>query len=135
MTSLERIDPEALLVSSSYAQLVRHGDTVWLAGQVGVLVDGQLVGPDALAQTEQIYENMAAALAAVGGTLDDLVRTCTYVVGRGNVEHVRAVRRSLLKDGRMAQRPASTLVLVDGLAEPGWLVEVEGVAVVAQGRR
>ena len=60
-----------------------------------------------------------------GGTLQDIVKTTTYVVGAENLGKIREVRMTLLPE---EGRPTSTTVVVAGLADPDFLVEVEAVA-------
>ncbi len=84
--SVQLVDPETLPTSELYAQAaVASGTrTVYLAGQVARTAAGEPVGPgDLAAQTEQAYLNVAAALAAVGGTFDDVAKVTLYVVDWG----------------------------------------------------
>ena len=64
--------------------------TLYLAGQVGIDKDGKTVDPkDAGAQVKQALYNIDATLREFGGTLDNIVRTTTYVVGRENLDRPR----------------------------------------------
>jgi enamine deaminase RidA (YjgF/YER057c/UK114 family) len=56
--------------------------------------------------------------------VDDLVKLTTFIVNRGDLGVVRAVRDRHIG----AARPASTLVVVQALASPAWLVEIEALA-------
>lgn len=96
---------------------------VHISGQVGVQPDGTLPGEPA-AQMEQTWRNLLAALAGAGMGPHDLVKVTGYLVRPDEVPLFREVRDSLL-DGA---QPASTLVLVAGLAHPDWLIEIEAVA-------
>ena len=66
-------------------------------------------------------------MASVGGSINDIVKTTTYVVGRENLVPVREARLEALRE---EGRPTSTTVLVAGLASPDLLVEVEVIAIV-----
>lgn len=103
---------------------------VFLAGQVGITRDNKLAGPDAESQSRQIYANIEATLKELGGDLNCLLRTQIYVVGRQHIAGHRKVRKELIDSGRLKVKPASTLLVVAGLAEEQWLVEVEGVALL-----
>jgi enamine deaminase RidA (YjgF/YER057c/UK114 family) len=107
--------------------VVRAGDTVYVSGQVAIDRHGTIVGKgDALAQAEQVFQNLKLALASEGANFTNLVKITTYVVGMEHVAAVREVRaRHLTSDF-----PASTLVVAVGLARPEFLVEVEAIAVV-----
>jgi enamine deaminase RidA (YjgF/YER057c/UK114 family) len=104
--------------------------TVYISGQVAVDARGEVVGKgDLRAQTEQTFENLKLALAAVGATWREVVKTNLYVVGL-KPEHVPIIRevRSRYVD---AQRPpVSTLVGVSALVGADWLIEIEAVAVI-----
>jgi enamine deaminase RidA (YjgF/YER057c/UK114 family) len=100
----------------------------WLqiSGQVGVTPDGRTaVGIEA--QAEACWTNIKAILADAGMTIDDVTKVTTFLVNRDDVPAVRVVRDRHLG----AARPASTLVVVQGLASPAWLIEVEAVAAKA----
>lgn len=114
-----------------YSQVVRieTGDTalLFISGQVAVDLDGNLVGPgDVAAQTDQVYKNLAAILAAHGATFADVVKMNTYLVNIADRPASGAVRGRYIGD----PYPASTLVAVAALAQPEYLIEVEAVAAV-----
>lgn len=81
---------------------------------------------DIKAQTEQVFANLKAVLKAAGGTLDNLVMTTTYIVDREYREGYNEVRRAQYKKNP----PTSTLVIVKGLANPDYLIEINGIAVI-----
>jgi enamine deaminase RidA (YjgF/YER057c/UK114 family) len=91
--------------------------------------NGEMVGADDLAaQTEQVMENLGVALSAAGASFEDVVKITTFVVDyqpehRGVISEVRS--RYLPAENP----PASTLVGIAALAAPGWLIEIEAVAV------
>ncbi len=105
----------------SHAALVAHG-AQWLhvSGQVGVKPDGTVAqGIDA--QCEWAWKNLVAILESSGMGFADVVKITTYLV---NADHVAAFRKA--RDRAIgAHRPASTLVVVQALASPEWLVEIE----------
>jgi len=87
-----------------------------------------LVGAgDFIAQATQVFENLGRALAAAGAGFSDLVKTTVYVTDPRYREALREVRDRYL-DGNAL--PASTLVVVAGLALPEYLLEIEAVAVI-----
>src|SRR5688572_26653032 len=107
----EFINPPTMARPRGYSQLVatRGGTTVYIAGQVAHDERSQLVGKgDLRAQTQQVYENLKAALAAAGATFGDVVKLNTYVVGY-KPEH-RSVIVEVRSQYVPAERPpASTL--------------------------
>ncbi len=109
-----------------YNHVVKVGSTVYISGQVPRGLDGKAVYPgDAAGQIRQVWANLEIAIKAAGGTLQDIVKTTTYVVGSENLGKIREVRMTLLPE---EGRPTSTTVVVADLADPDFLVEVEAVA-------
>lgn len=110
-----------------YSRAVRVGRWVSVAGTTAALPGGGAVGgDDAGAQTREALRRIAVALAEVGGSLDDVVRTRLFVVDIARWEDVGRAHGEVL--GRV--RPASTMVEVSRLIDPALLVEVEADAVL-----
>ncbi|HEX9584007.1 MAG TPA: RidA family protein [Gammaproteobacteria bacterium] len=97
----------------------------WLhvSGQVGVTPDGRLADGVA-AQCEWAWKNLLAILEQSDMDMADVVKTTTYLVNADHVADFREARDRVIGDAR----PASTLVVIDALASPDWLVEIELVA-------
>lgn len=110
-----------------YSRAVRLGDVVAVSGTVAVDESGETVGADAYAQARYAFEKAARALRALGATEADAVRTRMYVVDIAR-DHDAVGRAHAEVFG--AARPATTMVEVAALIEPGLLVEVEVDAVV-----
>jgi enamine deaminase RidA (YjgF/YER057c/UK114 family) len=129
---IRRIQPEGLFANPAYTHVVaaQGGQTVYISGQVSTGPDGAVVGVgDLAAQTTQVMRNLQAALGSVGATFADGVKITTFVVGY-QPEH-----RAVISAGRSpffppGAPPASTLVGVEALAAPEWLIEIEAVAVI-----
>jgi enamine deaminase RidA (YjgF/YER057c/UK114 family) len=96
---------------------------LFISGQVGVHPDGR-AGADAAEQAEIIWANIKTILASAGMGLGDIVKVTTYAVGPQHLPPLKTVRDRVLA----GHRPASTLLIVAGLAQPAWLVEVEAYA-------
>ena len=115
----------------SHGIAVRGGRTIYVAGQIALNKQGELVGKDDVrAQTEQVFENIKAVLAASGATFADVVKI-NYYVKNLKPELLPAIRevrdRFLPKD---QPPPASTLAGVESLFRDDILIEIECVAVV-----
>ena len=97
----------------------------WLhvSGQVGVRPDGALVH-GAEGQIEAAWSNVLAVLASAGMGPHDLVKVTTYLTRAEDTGRVRQIRDRMLAGAQ----PASTLIIVNALASPDWLVEIEAVA-------
>ena len=98
-----------------------------LAGQVGVTPKGN-IQKGMQRQAEQAFRNVLAGLRANGMGKEDLVKLVVYVTESRLIEEYRAARAKLIGDGAL---PVSTLIVVDGLAHPDMLVEVEAWAAKA----
>jgi len=125
------IQPESLAqrvvgghVLYSHVVVVEARRTVFVSGQLARDGQGNVVGKgDMRAQIRQVGENVKAALAAAGATLDDIVKTNTYVTDIE--EYFKQVDVRMEYFGAL---PTSTTVEVRRLAHPDLLVEVEVVA-------
>ncbi len=99
-----------------------------VSGQLPLDESGELVSAtDALAQARQVFENIAAALAAAGAQPKDLLRLGFYLTDLSDLDDVRTARDEFIGD----PPPASSLVQVAGLVVPGARVEIDALAVVA----
>ena len=124
----QHINPEALSRSRGYSQVVKVGNTVYIAGQISVGSDGNVVGKgDPEAQVRQVWRNIEAAVKAAGGTLQSVAKTTTYIT---NIQYAAAVRKVSEEIFQSLTPPTSTLLVVAGLAGPDYLVEIEAIAVV-----
>jgi len=107
--------------------LVEGGKLLFVAGQTASDKDGNVVGKgDIEAQTRQVFKNLTAVLEEAGSTLDNLVMTTTYITDRKYREGYNRVRMGQYK----GNAPTSTLVIVTGLANPDYLIEIAGIAVL-----
>ena len=132
MPNRRYINPESIVAPpGNFSWVVQSENTLYLAGQVGIDKNGKTVDPkDAGAQVKQALYNIDATLRELGGTLDNIVRTTTFVVGKENLDSARAGRKAIVDEGLMTEKPANTLVVVAGLADDDWLVEIETTAVL-----
>jgi enamine deaminase RidA (YjgF/YER057c/UK114 family) len=129
--TLELINPEDLPTPESYTQVIAASGSrlVFVAGQVADDAQGNLVGPgDLVSQARQAFANVGRSLAAAGATLEQVTKITIYVV------HHRPEYLPDISEARIAvfgdHKPTDTIVGVETLAEPGYVIEVEAVAVV-----
>ncbi len=132
-SKLNFVNPPALFKIPGLTHVVEatgSGRTVFVGGQLGLDSAGRIVGApgDFQAQATQAFENMKAALAAVGGGMGHLVKITNYLVDvPRHFPIFRQVRdRYVSRDNP----PASTLVQVSRLALDGLLFEIEAIAVL-----
>jgi enamine deaminase RidA (YjgF/YER057c/UK114 family) len=111
-----------------YSRAVKLGPFIAVTGTTALDENGALVGEgDAAAQTRRCLENIAAALARLGATLDDVVRTRMFVTDIAEWERIGRVHGEFFA----AIRPATTMVQVARLIDPRMLIEIEADAIVA----
>ncbi len=113
---------------SGYNHAVKVGSTIYTAGIVGLDPSGKLAGDGSFeAQSEQTWKNLQGVLAAAGAKMEDVVKFTTFITKAENVSKTRETRiKYLPKD----PRHSGTMVIIDALARPDLLIEVEAVAVV-----
>ena len=131
--SKEFSSPATLPPPAGYSHIakVNKGTLIYLAGQVSSDASGALVGEGNFeAQVERVFANVKIAVEAAGATMADIVKLNTYIVAHvdpAEVPKMRAIRNRYVNTEKP---PASTLVVVTRLAQPGWLIEVEAVAAI-----
>jgi enamine deaminase RidA (YjgF/YER057c/UK114 family) len=110
-----------------YSHVARVGKTLYIAGQVARDVQGNLVGKgDFEAQARQVYINLRNILREVGGDLKNIVKMTTILTHYGNVEGRKKVQSEFFGD----IMPPNTLMIIESLASPDYLIEVEAIAVL-----
>jgi enamine deaminase RidA (YjgF/YER057c/UK114 family) len=129
VSELRFINPPGLAKPPGYTQVVEAtvpARLVYIAGQLGLNSDGKL-SSDFRLQAVQTFENLKAALAAVGAQFQHVVKFNNYLLDTKYLPVFRQVRDSYLQD---RNRPASTTIAISGLAREGALLEIEAVAVL-----
>ena len=111
-----------------FSRALRVGDRVLVSGTGPVVPEGRCP-EDAGAQARRCFAIIATALEEAGATLADVVRTRMYVTSTEYAAAVGAVHGELFGD----VRPVATMVVVAGLLDPAWKVEIEAEAVVSTG--
>ena len=135
IVAIDRINPAGLGRPSGFSHVVAvtAGRLAFLAGQTALDADGQIVGSGVVEQFERALGNLLTALRAAGGEPAGLVSVTVYLVDlddyRGHAHEVGEVWRRLV--GR--EYPAMAAVGVHRLWDPAALVEVQGVAALADG--
>ena len=110
-----------------YSHVARVGKTLYIAGQVARDVQGKLVGKgDFEPQARQVYTNLRNILEEAGGGLRNIVKTTTILTHYGNVESYRKIRNEFFGD----MMPPNTLLIIESLASPDFMIEVEAIAVL-----
>jgi 2-iminobutanoate/2-iminopropanoate deaminase len=118
--------PDAPKPAGQYSQAVEVTGatrTLYISGQVGIDTAGTIPA-DAEGQSRLVWANIQAQLRAAGMTLDNVVKITTILPSLADLPASRVTRAEALGD----RKPASTLI-VGGLANPAWKIEIEAIAV------
>ena len=108
----------------SQSALVKAGsDLVFIAGQIGVRTDGT-IGVTIEEQADTAFGHLVTILKSHGLGPRNIVKMQIFLVDRGDREATTAARRKHLGD----HKPTTTLVIVAGLGQPNYLIEVEAIA-------
>jgi len=124
------INPATLAPSRGYSHVaeVTGGRTIYIAGQVAFDQEGKMVGEgDLQAQARQVFENLKAALEAVGADFGHVVKLGIFVLDAKQMQIVRDVRDQYINT---ANPPVSTALEISNFVRDGLLIEVDAVAVV-----
>ena len=116
-------------LDNDLCQAVVAGGVVYLRGQIGQdLETRESVGiGDVVAQTEQAMSNIAMLLEEAGSRLEDIVKVTVYIIDPRYREDVYRTMGKWLK----GVFPVSTGIVVQALARPEWLVEIDATAVIS----
>ncbi len=112
--------------SSTYVhgiEIPPNARVLFIAGQTGISPDGK-TREGIKAQSEQVWTNISNILASAGMGMENLVKITSFVTDAKNAEAFREVRGRFLAGAR----PTATFLIVQGLASPDLLVEVEAIA-------
>ena len=127
----ELLNPRALHppigAYSHTVKVPRNAEWLVMAGQVGMTAKGRLAS-GVRKQAEQAFRNVLAGLRANGMRKEHLVKLTIYLTDSRYIEEYREGRRAVIGD---ATRPASTLVIVAGLASSDMYIEVDAWAAMS----
>lgn len=112
--------------SYGFSRAVRVGDTIHVAGTAPVPESGEELAESAYAQMLRCGEIAREAIEALDGAVTDVVRTRMFIVNTEDADDIGRAHRELFG----GSEPAATMVVVAGLLDPHWLVEIEVEAVV-----
>ncbi len=130
----ETINPKKLFNSTQYGfsqiAISTPGKLVFISGQVAWNENLQIVGENNLeTQTQKAIENLKIAIESVGGTLENIMMLRIYKVDY-QPEDGPIINSILKKNFGTINPPASTWVSVKGLANEGFMIEIEAQAVI-----
>ena len=129
---MEHLKPEGLHQSRVFSQAIAvsgNAKTIYIGGQNAVDADGKIVGEnDLAAQTKKVIENIQCILDAEQATFENVVKLNIYLVQGCDPRVGLAAFQQVL--GTLNDPPLITVLFVAGLANPAFLIEIDGIAVV-----
>ena len=128
--SIEFVNPDGLLKNPAFSQVAVTkgvGNTIYIGGQNAITKDLEIIGKGDIAlQTEYVSKNIETALHACGATLDDLFKLTIYIVQGQDIRKGFEGAQSFLR--KLSNPPVISGIVVAGLANPDYLVEIEAIA-------
>lgn len=112
--------------SMGYSRAVRVGNQIHVSGTAAVMPEGEPPPPDAYGQARRCLEIIVAALEELGAEPADVVRTRVYITDASHWEGVGKAHGEVFGE----IQPASAMVVITGLLDPDFLVEIEADAIV-----
>ena len=109
-----------------FSRAVRSGNRIIVAGTAPVEADGSSSPGGAAQQARRCFAIILGAIAELGGSAADIVRTRMYLVDPADADAVGAVHGDIFGE----IRPAATMVVVSALLRPEWRIEIEAEALV-----
>lgn len=135
-SNLEFLNPDGLSKNPAFSQVVitkGSGRTIYIGGQNAITKDLEVIGKgDISLQTEYVLKNIETALNACDATLDDLFKLTIYIVQGQDVRKGFEGAQGFLK--KLSNPPLITGIVVAGLANPDYLVEIEAIAFKSENR-
>lgn len=130
MTSHTVHTDQAPAAIGPYSQGIVANGVLYTAGQIALdPASGQVVAGDVVAQTQQVFRNLAAILGSVGASWADVAKTTVYLMDMADFPRMNDVYARVMGDAR----PARSTVQVAGLPR-GVLVEIDLIAVLPAAR-
>jgi enamine deaminase RidA (YjgF/YER057c/UK114 family) len=133
MANVQHLQPEGLSKPPAYTHVItaEGGKLVLIAGQTPVDADGNVVGVgDFDAQVMQVFENLTRALTAAGATWENCVKVVQYIPNWDPEKHRPGLTAARTKYMVPEHLPVSTLLGIQSLARPEYMVEIEAMAYV-----
>ncbi len=112
--------------ANTFSNAIVVDRAIYVSGQTAGLADGTIAGEnDVRTQASQAFDNIRRLLEAAGATMADVVKLTVYLTDMSTRAQFSEARRGFFS----GDFPCSTLVEVSALAQPGFLVEIEAIAV------
>jgi enamine deaminase RidA (YjgF/YER057c/UK114 family) len=109
-----------------YCRAVRVANSVYVAGTAPAMPDNADPPADSYGQARRCFEIIGAALAEAGSSFEDVVRTRVYITPEADFDEIGRAHGEIFRD----IRPVNTTVIIAGLVDPRWHLEIDVDAVL-----
>ena len=122
--------PSAPPVQGMYSHVARAGELAFIAGQVAIDAKGNPVGVgDVAAQTVQVFDNLGKVLKDLGADFESVVQFTTFLTKTDTIPAFMSARSTLFpKLFPGGKFPPNTLLVIDRLVKPEFMIEIEAIA-------
>jgi enamine deaminase RidA (YjgF/YER057c/UK114 family) len=131
---IQYINPDGLSRNPAFSHVVTtqgNGKTIYIGGQNSVNAKGEIVGKGDIAmQTEQVMKNLQTALSACAATFDNLVKLSIYIVQGQDIRSGFQASQKFFAN--LKNPPSISVLIVAGLANPDFLVELDATAFIPE---
>lgn len=110
-----------------FCRAIRHGDRIEVAGTAPIPQDGSALPADAHEQMLLCGRIALDAIERLGGTAADVIRTRMFITDAADADAIGTAHATLFGEAR----PVATMIVIGGLLDPAWKVEIEVEAVVS----
>lgn len=128
--NIDFFSPDELLKNPAFSQIAvtkGNGNTIYIGGQNAITKDLEIIGKgDVALQTEHALKNIEIALNSCNATLDDLFKLIIYITQGQDIKKGFAGSQNFLN--KLKNPPVVSVIVVAGLANPEYLVEIEAIA-------
>ncbi len=128
--NIDFLNPDELLKNPAFSQIAitkGNGRTIYISGQNAITKDLEIIGKgDITLQTEYALRNVEIALNSCNATLDDLFKLTIYIAKGQDIRKGFAGSQNFLN--KLKNPPIISVIVVAGLANPDYLVEIEAIA-------
>src|SRR6267142_2418489 len=128
---IQHINPDGLMKNPAFSQVIMtqgSGKTIYVSGQNSVNANRKMIGKgDLQAQTDQVMQNIQEALAACGATFENVVKLSIHIVQGQNPVYAFQTSQKFMGTGLP---PTISVLIVAGLANPDFLIEIDAIAFV-----
>lgn len=128
--NIDFLNPDELLKNPAFSQIAitkGNGRTIYIGGQNAITKDLEIIGKDDITlQTEYALRNVEVALNSCNATLDDLFKLTIYITQGQDIRKGFVGSQNFLS--KLKNPPIISVIVVAGLANPDYLVEIEAIA-------